>query len=112
MAPEMFKEETYTNAVDTYLFAWILYDLSVGESVSWLMISPGTLMNMVLTRVRAELPASMNEMVRDVIQKGSSVDRRMRYSFDQIWSHLTSISFQLTPNVNRSRGFGLFYESE
>jgi serine/threonine protein kinase len=105
MAPEMFKDEKYTNAVDVYSFTLILYELLVGESVFQSTIPLGTLMDTVPRGIGTELPASMNETVKDIIQKGWAVDPSMRCSFEEIWSRLASINFQLTPNVNSSRVF-------
>jgi hypothetical protein len=83
----------------------ILYELLVGESVFQSTIPLGTLMDTVPRGICADLPASMNETVKDIIQKGWAVDPSVRYSFDEIWLRLKSINFQLTPNVNASRVF-------
>jgi serine/threonine protein kinase len=105
MAPELFEEEDCTSVVDVYSFALIVYELLVGESVFQSAIPLGALMDMMASGIRPELPASLNETVKDIIEKGWAIDPSVRYSFDEIWLRLKSINFQLTPNVNYSRIF-------
>jgi hypothetical protein len=54
----------------------------------------------VLGAVRPGIPGWMNEIVKGIIEKGWAVNPDVRYSFDEIWSRLHAINFQLTPNVN------------
>jgi serine/threonine protein kinase len=101
----MFAEKACTKAGDVSSFSLILYELPIGEPVFQSTIPLGTLMDAVPRGIRVELPASMNETLKDIIQNGSSIDPSARYSFDEIWLRLESINFRLTPNVNPSSVF-------
>jgi hypothetical protein len=47
MAPEMYDDGDYTNAIDVFSFALILYELIVGETVFPKTIAPLSLMKRV-----------------------------------------------------------------
>jgi serine/threonine protein kinase len=99
LAPEMYNDE-YERASESYAFALILYELLVGKPVFNPGAALGVVMNQIMTGARPEIPRSMNETVKDIIQKGWAVDPTVRYSFDEIWSRLEGINFQLTGDVN------------
>jgi serine/threonine protein kinase len=102
MSPEMYEEEQGTPA-DVYSFALILYELLVGQPVLDPEMALGVLMKQVVSGVRPKLPETMDATMRDMIERGWSVDATVRPSFAEIWLRLERIKFQLTGNVSSSQ---------
>jgi serine/threonine protein kinase len=103
MAPEMADGGDYTSSVDVYSFALILYELLTRKPVFLPNISCYAIVQQAKNDVRPAIPSSMNEKVKDIIQKSWAADPKVRYSFYEIWSRLEGINFQLTPYVNCAR---------
>lgn len=108
MAPEMYNEGQYTNAVDVYSFSLILYELLVGRPVFPRNIQPLPLMRRVCEGNRPEIPENIHPVIRDIIQNCWDVEPHRRYSFYDIYEKLLDINFQIRPNVDSSRLKSLF----
>jgi serine/threonine protein kinase len=103
MAPEMYQDGEYTVAVDVYSFALMLYESLVGVPVFPINVSPVALMRKVVNGERPQLPCTMNEEIREMIERCWSVDPSNRDSFHDIAGLFASIDFKLTPNVDSER---------
>jgi serine/threonine protein kinase len=103
MAPEMYDDEEYTNAVDVFSFALILYELLVGETAFPRTITPMNLMKRVAGQNRPSLPASMNVTMKEIIARCWSANAGARESFDEIISEFEGIKYRMTPRVDPAK---------
>jgi serine/threonine protein kinase len=99
-APEMWDEGDYTNAVDVYSFALILYECLVGLPVFPKDIAKLVLMKKVANNLRPPVPETIEPHIADIIQRCWAAESAIRYSFSQIAEIFESIDFKLTSNVN------------
>jgi serine/threonine protein kinase len=95
MAPEMYEAGDYTPAVDVFSFGLILYDLVVGDFAFSPSLTPWQLMNVVTRSDRPECPSDMSENVKGIILRCWSVEGDARGTFEDIWSDLVAIHFNL-----------------
>lgn len=100
MAPEMYEEGRYNNAIDVYSFSLMLYEMVTKQPVFPRNIQPAPLMRRVLDGTRADIPESVCPEVREIISRCWSVDPGQRLSFAQIYDILSGINFKITPNVD------------
>jgi hypothetical protein len=66
-------------------------------------MSLGDLMNCCQSGICPDVPESLNSSAKDIIARGSSVDLKVRYSFDEILVLLQGIGFKLTDGVDATK---------
>jgi len=102
-APEIYLGGGFTNAVDVFSFALVLYELLLGKRAFPPDIGLRAMMDRAAGQDRPELPEAMNEVVRTIITRCWSADPTQRESFDEILTNFEQIQFQITPNVDTAR---------
>jgi serine/threonine protein kinase len=103
IAPEMSTDVICGKPADVYSFALILYELLVGKLAFNPLRKSQDIANQAASGVGPKLPESLNATVKEIIEKGWSVDPAVRCPFDEIWWCLASVDFQLTPVVDCSK---------
>ena len=83
MAPELMNGTTYTNKVDVYAYAIMMYELMT-EKLAFEEDDAPTLMNKVMRGVRPPLPDDMHPGYRELITRAWDQDPDMRPSFTMI----------------------------
>jgi serine/threonine protein kinase len=71
MAPELSDDNEYNEKVDIYSFALMVYEVVVGRPVFPRTLALGYLTPKVLNGERAEIPGSVEDILEDLIQRGS-----------------------------------------
>jgi hypothetical protein len=103
MAPEVSEGTRYSSSADVWSFTLILYELLTGQPVFAANIGQMNLLKIITRNVRPPIDASMDPIVRDVIERGWSGNPERRCSFEQIWHMLSGVHFRLTPAVDTQR---------
>jgi serine/threonine protein kinase len=103
MAPETYDDCDYTQAVDVYAFGLMLYELIVGQPAFPPTISRNVLYRKVVTGERPQLPATLDDAVRETISRNWAVSPAGRDSFEDIFDRLAAIDFKVTPGVDTTR---------
>ena len=83
MAPELMSGTTYTNKVDVYAYAVMMYELMT-EKLAFEEDDAPTLMNKVIRGIRPPLPDDMHPGYRELITRAWDQDPDMRPSFTMI----------------------------
>jgi serine/threonine protein kinase len=99
-APELSGSEGYTNKIDVYSFALILYEILFGQP---LLLPALTLINRV-QRMRSpdanSIPHGTRRTVEMVIRRGLSLDAEARPSFAEIGDELQKDKFYIMRGVD------------
>jgi serine/threonine protein kinase len=100
MAPEMYEDVEYTQAVDVYSFVLVLFEILVRSPVFSPSLSPPVLMRRVALGERPPIPETVHPELRLVIERGWGIDPTSRGTFDDTFAALTRIGFKTTPLVD------------
>jgi serine/threonine protein kinase len=79
-APELYGEDPYTEKIDVFSFALVLYEILVGRPVLSATPTEPQIMFKVCSDVRADLPVGMSEDVKSLITRCWSEDPGKRPS--------------------------------
>jgi serine/threonine-protein kinase len=101
-APEMSDDE-YATAVDVYSVALILYKVLVGRPAFDAALYWVHLLKKVQGGEPPLSPAWIPETAKKMMERGWSMDRADRPSFDDILATLNQITFKITPAVDVGR---------
>jgi serine/threonine protein kinase len=103
MAPEMYDDVEYTQAVDIYSFALVLFEILVRRPVFSPSLTAPVLMRKVVSGERPLIPESVHPELRSIIERGWGIDPGSRRTFDDIFASLTRIGFKTTPLVDSAQ---------
>jgi serine/threonine protein kinase len=103
MAPELYEQEGYSEKVDVYSFALILYEIVVGRQVFSSSLTLPQLALKVAKGGRAEIPPDVDKLVADLIQRGWSASPAERPSFRAIYEDLRAHEFCIARGAFESR---------
>jgi serine/threonine protein kinase len=95
MAPEMYNDYGYTELVDVYSFALILYEILVGRPVFEPALAPGEVFTLARSGERPPLPDALPGFVKGVIMRGWSPAPKERPPFQEIWDILVANEFAI-----------------
>ena len=84
MAPELFEGRQYDKSIDVYAFAMILYQLITNQMPFGGHIQTGELMDKIFKRERPEIPATIPEIFRQLLNRCWAQNPKERPSFDEI----------------------------
>jgi serine/threonine protein kinase len=99
-APEMFREEPYTNKVDVFSFGSILYEIIVGSPVFARDEPPFPVMRQLLAGDMPRVPDLCGEFMQGLINRCWSQNPECRPSFDEILEEFRVRSFAIFPDAN------------
>jgi serine/threonine protein kinase len=99
-APELYGEDPYTEKIDVFSFALVLYEILVGRPVNSATLSEFQVMKKVCSKIRADLPGGMYDDVKSLITRCWSANPGERSSFSNILVELKRIRFMILPGVN------------
>jgi serine/threonine protein kinase len=99
-APELYGEDPYTEKIDVFSLALVLYEILVGHPVFSATLSESQVMFKVCSDVRADLPGSMSDDVKLQITRCWSMNTGERPSFSNILAELKRIRFMILLGVN------------
>jgi serine/threonine protein kinase len=97
-APEQSNGLAYTNKVDVFSFAVVLYEILGGEPDTRPMFPVS-----VMTGERLRLPESMSEHMKSLISRCWAQNPDDRPSFPEILEELKRTDFKIMPDVDSSR---------
>jgi serine/threonine protein kinase len=97
MAPELWEDVPYTEKVDIFSFALILYEMVVGRKV-FPGSSQAQVCRMVLAGARAEIPETMDSFTAELVGRCWSQAPTERPSFDDIYEQLRRHDFCIMRN--------------
>jgi serine/threonine protein kinase len=101
IAPELCEEQTvYTNSIDVFAFALIFYEILVGEAVFPAKLTALQIANRLQKGVRAAIPGSIPQFVRQLIEAGWAQGPETRPSFREIFEVLEENNFAITDGVD------------
>jgi serine/threonine protein kinase len=104
-APEMYKEEPYTNKVDVFSFGVVLYEILVGRRVfpisePWLAV-----MKSVLGGEMPAIPDRVGNVMKSLISRCWSLKAEDRPSFDDILKEFQTEHFAVVPGASAEKVF-------
>jgi serine/threonine protein kinase len=94
-APELWHNRPYTNKIDVFSFALVLYEILVGDYGNSTN-NPRALAD----GFRAKLPADMRPEMKSMISRCWSEDPNQRPSFAEVLMELKQIEFKILPDVD------------
>jgi serine/threonine protein kinase len=99
-APEMFQDVQYTNKVDIFSFALIVYEILVGAPVFSHDESPFQVMRRLRSGDMAQIPDSCGWFMQELIPRCWSKDPESRPSFQTILDEFRSNNFAIFPGAD------------
>ena len=99
MAPELLKEDKYSNKVDVYAYGVLLYQLLTGLLPFGCSLSHSELILSILSGERPKIPESLDDFYATLIRRCWDQDPEKRPSFEEITSLLMNTHIFL-PNTN------------
>jgi serine/threonine protein kinase len=97
-APELWENIPYTEKVDVFSFALILYEMVVGCKV-FPASSQAQLCRMILAGARVEIPKTIDSFTAELIGRCWSQESTERPSFEDIYEQLRQHDFCIMRNV-------------
>jgi hypothetical protein len=102
-AAEMYNTADYTAAVDVHSFALIAYKVFVGKPMFPAATTLPVLLKKVILGHLPRLSTWMDPTVRNIIERGWSMDPDARRSFTDIFDALQCSAFKMMPVVDVDR---------
>jgi serine/threonine protein kinase len=102
-APEMFKDDPYTNKVDVFSFGLILYEILVGSAVFQLSEARFPIMRRILTGDMPEIPARCGPFMQNLIPRCWSLNPGDRPSFEEILDEFRLWDFAIIPDADSDK---------
>ena len=90
MAPELLRNETYTDKVDVYAFGILLGEL-VSRKPPFAGLDPARVVDLVLAGQRPDLPACVPAPLADIVRDCWHVDAKKRPCFKQLQDTLAAL---------------------
>lgn len=92
MSPELIKGEQYTQKVDVYAYAMILYEICTGKIPFQDILNIGTynIQNKVIDNIRPTIPDDVPENYQNLIKICWDPDPNVRPSFEEIVNQVTN----------------------
>jgi serine/threonine protein kinase len=104
-APEMYKEEPYTNKVDVFSFGVVLYEILVGRRVFPISEPPFVVMKSVLGGEMPVIPDRVGNVMKSLISRCWSLKAEGRPSFDDILNVFQTKKFKILPGASSHKIF-------
>jgi serine/threonine protein kinase len=99
MAPEM-SEDEYTNKVDVFSFAMILYEMLVGKKAFADSLAPDQVMMGIPQGKRGEIPDKVLPFTKSLIKRCWAKEIDDRWSFQEILVELKQDQYEIVDAVD------------
>jgi TPR repeat protein len=99
-APDVYKDEEYTESVDVYSFTLIWYELVTGDRAFSAKLSFEQITRQVLDGVRPQVPTVMHSRLGELMTSCWSQVSGDRKSFHEIFQTFRRAKWKLFPDVN------------
>jgi hypothetical protein len=109
MAPELYDDQDYTEKVDVYSFALLLYEIVVGRLVFARSLSQLQLCRKLAAGERAEIPPIVRTFLKSLIPRAWATDPRERPSFAEIDTELQKNKFGVEREGFNEREFVTYW---
>jgi hypothetical protein len=102
-APEMYKENPYTNKVDVFSFGVVLYEVLVGRRVFSISDPPFVVMRSVFRGDMPVIPDRVGNVMQSLISRCWSLKAEDRPSFDDILNEFQTKEFEIVPGASSQK---------
>jgi sterile alpha motif and leucine zipper-containing kinase AZK len=99
-APEISGNEDYTNKVDVYSFALVMYEVILGRPMFPPDLGPMELAQRIMNADMTEIPVWVSEFAQNVMKKGWSPQAAERPSFREIFKDMRTHKFEIIDGVD------------